>query len=143
MKTRVRPGKEWSRYYADKGITVCERWEKDFRDFLADMGECPPGMTLDRINNDGNYEPGNCRWATTAEQNRNQSRTKLVPMKDDEICLMDACIRAGINYTTVRSRINNGMSIEEALSMAPLKRTRRKLSLDVMVLERGSEWMMY
>ena len=58
--------------YGGRGITVCDRWRQDFAGFLADMGEPPEGMTLDRINNDGNYEPANCRWATRIEQNRNK-----------------------------------------------------------------------
>lgn len=62
--------------YADwggRGITVCERWHS-FKEFYADMGDPPPGMTIDRKNNDGHYEPDNCRWATVETQNRNKQR---------------------------------------------------------------------
>jgi hypothetical protein len=67
--------KQWPDY-GGRGITVCDRW-LTFANFLADMGERPRGLSIDRINVNGSYEPGNCRWATAAEQAQNQRRTKL------------------------------------------------------------------
>jgi len=73
MRARCRSHKG----YADRGITICSRWNS-FDAFLDDMGQRPSGTTLDRIDNNGNYEPGNCRWATNDEQHRNRRRRPLI-----------------------------------------------------------------
>jgi hypothetical protein len=63
--------------YGGRGITMCARWIDAYENFLADMGEPPPGMSLDRIDNDGNYEPSNCRWATKTEQCHNSRSARV------------------------------------------------------------------
>ena len=78
MRTRCNnPNAEKFHHYGGRGITVCERWNS-YANFLADMGPRPEGRSLDRVNNDGNYEPENCRWATAQEQraNRRDSQRK-------------------------------------------------------------------
>lgn len=66
------PNVDEYKYYGARGISVCDRWRFSFTAFLADMGERPKGLSIDRINNDGNYEPGNCRWATIHQQAMNK-----------------------------------------------------------------------
>ncbi len=74
MKDRCYNSKAVSyKHYGGRGITVCNRWRQSFANFLADMGLRPSSKhSLDRIDNDGNYEPSNCRWATRIQQNRNK-----------------------------------------------------------------------
>lgn len=74
MKQRCTdPGSTQFKWYGGRGITVCDAWINDYGKFLADMGERPEGMTLDRIDPDGDYEPANCRWANSSDQRRNRS----------------------------------------------------------------------
>ena len=65
------PNNTYYDYYGGRGITVCERWDS-FENFLSDLGPRPEGLSIDRIDNNGNYEPSNCKWSTAAEQNNNQ-----------------------------------------------------------------------
>jgi hypothetical protein len=100
--------------YGGRGISVCDRWG-EFEKFLADMGERPSGMTLDRIDVDGNYEPDNCRWATPSEQARNKSTNRFVEINGSRMILEDAAQMHGMLQSTLHKRLARGMSIEEAV----------------------------
>lgn len=78
--------------YGGRGILVCSRW-LDFKNFLEDVGERPKGKTLDRIDTNGNYEPGNCRWATRAEQDANRRKTGALSSFTTEELLAELALR--------------------------------------------------
>ena len=109
--------------WGGRGIKVCERWQ-DFRNFLTDMGEKPKGKTLDRIDNDGNYEPGNCRWATYHEQLQNTRLTRRLTFNGETKTLYDWSKTLGIKCKTLSSRFERGWSPEEILRTEVAKYTK-------------------
>jgi hypothetical protein len=112
--------------YGGRGILVHPRWS-DFDSFLADMGERPPGMTLDRIDNDDDYKPGNCRWATTREQHTNMSSNVLLHFDDRVQTIVEWAEELGIKSKTLWSRLNVcGWSVEQALT-TPVERRKERI----------------
>lgn len=84
--------------YGGRGIRMTPRWREDFNAFLADMGECPSGMTLDRIDPNGDYEPGNCRWADRLTQGRNRRCVRVFDLYGKASTLTEACAEHGVDY---------------------------------------------
>ena len=99
--------------WGGRGISVCDRWRWSFESFLADMGEKPPKWTLERLDNNGNYEPGNCKWATRTEQNRNTRKTLFITHRGTRKSLREWSEITGINHATLERRVHAGYSEEE------------------------------
>jgi hypothetical protein len=113
--------------YGGRGISVCDRWRgrEGFANFLADMGERPLGMTIDRIDNDGNYSPRNCRWATGLEQQRNRSISRLVLVDGEDITLEEASRRLGVAKTVIVARLAEHGDARRPHSSERLSRHKR------------------
>lgn len=108
--------------YGGRGIRVCEEWRHDFAAFLAHVGPRPSdGHSIDRINNDGNYEPGNCRWATAREQSANKRNTTRITAFGETLTVTEWSERTGIPRVTIASRIAKGMRGERALAVGDLR----------------------
>jgi hypothetical protein len=119
--------------YGKRGITVCERWKNSVEAFIEDMGERPEGTSLHRINNDGNYEPGNCKWADWEEQNRHTRQNRLIPFNGKMCCIAEVAKILGFEGRILYTRIYKlGWSIEKATSTpvrpkkAGVSQSRRK-----------------
>jgi hypothetical protein len=101
--------------YGARGIKVCKRW-RTFDAFLADMGECPPGMSIDRINGKGNYEPGNCRWATIEQQGFNNPQVTPVTLNGERVSFSGAARRLGVSPQTLHKlTVKRGFTHQQAV----------------------------
>lgn len=108
--------------YGGRGISICEAWRRDFATFLAAMGPAPSAAhSIDRIDNDGNYEPGNCRWATATEQQGNKSNSLFLTRDGVTLCATEWARRHGIGRVTFFKRVRIGWDPERAL-LTPVRR---------------------
>jgi hypothetical protein len=106
--------------YGGRGIKVCARWRYSLENFIADMGKRPSARhSIDRIDTNGNYEPGNCRWATTKQQARNRRSNRVLEYEGKRATLTDFALEYGISKITLRDRLNRGWSIDRALTVIP------------------------
>ena len=121
---RVRCTKPWAinyPLYGGRGITICDRWRNSFQAFLDDMGPRPSAdHSIERIDNDRGYEPGNVRWATRVEQGRNKRSNHLVTVGDETLPVSAWAERAGMNPRLIRERLARGWEPARAISTPPL-----------------------
>lgn len=101
--------------YGGRGIRICDRWRNDFAAFLSDMGPCPPGHSLDRIDLDGHYEPGNCRWASRLQQANNKSNSRVLDVCGERLTMAETARRYGVKYAVLQRRLQLGWPIERAI----------------------------
>lgn len=110
------------RHYGGRGIGVCDRWSGSYANFLEDMGRAPSlGHSIERIDNDGNYEPGNCRWATRAEQSANRRTSVLLSLNGTTRAQEEWGSVTGIGGLAIHKRLKRGWSVERALTVPPMR----------------------
>lgn len=102
--------------YGGRGISVCPRWRHSFKNFFTDMGKRPFNTTLGRINNNGNYEPSNCRWENAYQQARNKSSNIVLETDIGEMLMEHACSLYGINQSIISKKVSRGDSHQEAFN---------------------------
>ncbi len=129
MLTRCyNPNRKHFKYYGGRvpPITVCERWRHSFENFFVDMGACPPGLTLERKENTGNYGPENCRWATKKEQACNRRSNRRLTFNQETLTVTQWAKRIGMAPMSFRNRLRRGWSIRRMLTTKPKKWSREK-----------------
>ncbi len=126
MKSRCeRPNNTAFSHYGGRGISVCQRWSLSFEAFLADMGACPDGLTLERRDVNGNYEPSNCLWVSRRVQMQNTTRSKLITWRGERKSLGAWADSIGASYALLSHRIMRGWSVERAFT-EPRKIVRKE-----------------
>ncbi len=111
--------------WGGRGIKVCDRWKR-FRPFLEDMGIAPEGLQIDRVDNDGDYCPENCRWATRTEQMKHTRQTRSVTFQGKTQCLKDWSRELGFSFRALHARLSRGWSVEEAFTKPASRSNPRK-----------------
>lgn len=106
--------------YGGRGITVCDRW-KSFDNFLADMGEKPKGLSLDRINNNLGYSIKNCKWSTNVQQANNKRNNNFVFYMGETITVAELARKTDIGYHLLHNRIKRGWTIDDAVNLPKQK----------------------
>lgn len=102
--------------YGGRGIRMCDRWSWSAAAFLADMGEPPAGRTIERIDNERGYEPGNVRWATRTEQARNRRTSRRLELRGRVLSMAEWAEETGIPSSAIQGRLKQGWSVERALT---------------------------
>lgn len=123
MKNRCQnPNVACYKIYGARGISVCDRWMDSFENFIADVGQRPsPRHSIERINNDGNYEPGNVRWATKKEQQNNRRNNVLVGYNGEKKTLAQWVEQFGLKYDIVSRRLKRNWPVHEAFFTPRIK----------------------
>lgn len=105
--------------YGARGVIICNEWKNNYDNFYnwAINNGFELGLSIDRINNDGNYEPSNCRWATRKQQMNNTSRNRYITYNNETHTLAEWCDILGIKYGTASSRLHRGKTIEQAFTV--------------------------
>lgn len=113
------------RYYGGRGIQMCERWKGSFAAFISDMGLPSLGQSLDRIDNNGDYEPDNCRWATQLEQQQNMRKNVLLTLDGRTQCVSAWAREYGMDVNAFYNRLRLGWEMRRALTQ-PVRAKRRR-----------------
>ncbi len=109
------PGNDSYALYGGRGICVCDEWDRSFEAFLRDMGKCPEGMTLERIDSNGDYTPINCTWVSPQDQANNRRNNRRFEWRGRRLTLRQICTEVSVNYELARRRLKRRWPLSEAL----------------------------